>query len=229
MQKVIVCKNVHKLYNLGTKAEVKALNGISLEIKKSERMAIIGPSGCGKSTLLHLLGCLDRPTSGKILFKGKDVSKLSDNELAKIRREQIGFVFQFFYLIPTLTALENVMLPMAFAGVSKKERERRARELLRLVGLEKRLQHRRSELSGGEAQRVAIARAMANNPEIILADEPTGNLDSKAGKEIIETLIKLNEKKGVTLVIVTHDPIIAKKAKRIIYLKDGKIVKEVKR
>lgn len=227
MEKVIVCKDVHKVYNLGTKAEVKALNGISLEIKKSERIAIIGPSGCGKSTLLHLLGCLDRPTSGKILFKGRDVSRLSDDELARIRREQIGFVFQFFYLIPTLTALENVMLPMAFAGVGKKEREKRARELLELVGLEKRMQHRRSELSGGEAQRVAIARAMANNPEIILADEPTGNLDSRSGKEIIDTLIKLNEEKGVTLVIVTHDQSIAKKAKRIIYLKDGKIVKEV--
>jgi len=206
--------------------KVQALKNINLKIEKGENVVIIGPSGCGKSTLLHLMGCLDRPTKGKVLIDGRDVSKLSDNELAKIRREKIGFIFQFFYLIPTLTALENVMLPMTFAGVPSKEKIRRAKELLKLVGLERRMHHKRSELSGGEIQRVAIARALANDPEIILADEPTGNLDSRSGKEIMKYLVKLNKEKNVTLVVVTHDPMVASFFKRKIYLKDGRIIKE---
>jgi len=228
MKSLVKLENVQKVYRLG-KVNVPALKGINLEIKKGERLAIIGPSGCGKSTLLNLVGCLDRPTEGKVFIDGEDISKLDDNELAVIRREKIGFVFQFFFLIPTLTALRNVMLPMVFSGISKNEQERRARKFLEIVGLKERLDHRPSELSGGERQRTAIARAMANSPEIILADEPTGNLDSKSGKDIIGTLLRLNKKEGVTLIIVTHDPYIASNAQRIIYLKDGEIIKERKR
>ncbi len=221
----ISCRNVWKTYNHGAQSQVDALKNISIDIKKGEIASIVGPSGCGKSTLLHLIGCLDKPTKGKVFINEKDVSKLNDNELARIRRENIGFVFQFFFLIPTLTALNNVMLPMSFAGINKSEKEQRATELLKAVGLEKRGNHLPSQLSGGEKQRVAIARAIANSPEIILADEPTGNLDSKSGKEVIDTLIKLNKEKGVTLVIVTHDAYIASYAKRTIYLKDGEIIK----
>lgn len=225
MQNIVELENVQKVYQLGG-VEVPALRGISLEVKKGERIAISGPSGCGKSTLLNLIGCLDRPTSGKVFIDGKDVSKLGDNELAIVRREKIGFVFQFFYLIPTLTAFDNVMLPMTFTGISKSEQEKRAKKLLEMTGLKGRMDHRPSELSGGERQRVAIARAIVNNPQIILADEPTGNLDSKSGKEVINILLKLNKKEGITLVIVTHDPYIAYNAQRIIYLKDGEIIKE---
>jgi putative ABC transport system ATP-binding protein len=175
------------------------------------------------------MGCLDRPTSGKIYIDGVDTSKLNSNKLAEIRRNKIGFVFQFFYLIPTLNALENVELPMMFAGVGERERRERAEELLELVNLKSRMKHRPAELSGGERQRVAIARALANNPKIVLADEPTGNLDSASGKEIIDLLKRLNEEKGVTLVIVTHDPYIASIMERTIYLKDGRIVKEERR
>ncbi len=222
---LIKLENVSKVYRMG-ETKVQALKNINLKLEKGENVVIIGPSGCGKSTLLHLMGCLDRPTRGKVLIDGRDISKLSDNELAKIRREKIGFIFQFFYLIPTLTALENVMLPMTFAGVPSKEKEKRAKELLKLVGLEKRMHHKRSELSGGEIQRVAIARALANSPEIILADEPTGNLDSKSGKEVIKYLVRLNKEKNVTLVVVTHDLSIIKFFERKIYLKDGRIIKE---
>ncbi len=222
---LIELQNVSKIYKLG-KTEIQALKNISLKIERGEAIAIIGPSGCGKSTLLHLIGCLDKPTSGKILIDGKDVSKMNENELAKIRREKIGFVFQFFHLIPTLNALENVVLPMIFAKVPERERNKRALELLRLVGLEKRIYHKRSELSGGEIQRVAIARALANNPEIILADEPTGNLDSKSGKEIMEYLLKLNQERNATLIVVTHNLAMVKNFRRKIYLRDGKIIKE---
>jgi putative ABC transport system ATP-binding protein len=225
MQNIVRLKNVYKIYQLG-KVEVPALRGIDLEVKKGERFAISGPSGCGKSTLLNLIGCLDRPTKGKVFIDGRDVSKFSDNKLANTRGEKIGFVFQFFHLMPNLTALSNVTLPMIFAGVPRSEQEKRAKKLLEIVGLKKRMNHRPSELSGGERQRIAIARAMANSPEIILADEPTGNLDSKSGKEIIGTLLKLNKENNITLIMVSHDPYIAKKAQRIIYLKDGKIVKE---
>lgn len=208
---------------------VSALKNINLKINKGERLAVIGPSGCGKSTLLHLIGCLDRPTNGKILIDGKDTSKLNDNELAKIRGKKVGFVFQFFYLIPTLTALRNVMLPMSFSGITRTEKERRARKLLEMVGMLKRINHLPSQLSGGERQRVAIARAMINKPEIILADEPTGNLDSKSGKEVIDILLRLNREEKVTLAIATHDEYIASNARRIIYLKDGEIIKKGKK
>lgn len=217
---LIELKNVWKEYENG---KVKALQGINLKIEKGESVAILGPSGSGKSTLMHIMGCLDSPTKGKVYLKGKDVSKLNSNQLAKIRSKTIGFVFQFFYLVPFFTALENVMLPMIFTGKSNRKR---AEELLKMVGLEKRIKHYPNQLSGGERQRIAIARALANNPEIILADEPTGNLDSKAGKEVIDILLSLNKKHGKTVIMVTHDKALAKKMKRIIYIKDGKIIKE---
>jgi putative ABC transport system ATP-binding protein len=228
MKEVVNVQQVSKVYRMG-EVDLQALNGVSLKILPSENVSIIGPSGSGKSTLLHLMGCLDRPTSGKIYIDGVDTSKLNSNKLAEIRRNKIGFVFQFFYLIPTLNALENVELPMMFAGVGERERRERAEELLELVNLKSRMKHRPAELSGGERQRVAIARALANNPKIVLADEPTGNLDSASGKEIIDLLKRLNEEKGVTLVIVTHDPYIASIMERTIYLKDGRIVKEDRR
>jgi putative ABC transport system ATP-binding protein len=228
MKEVVNVQQVSKVYRMG-EVDLQALNGVSLKILPSENVSIIGPSGSGKSTLLHLMGCLDRPTSGKIYIDGVDTSKLNSNKLAEIRRNKIGFVFQFFYLIPTLNALENVELPMMFAGVGERERRERAEELLELVNLKSRMKHRPAELSGGERQRVAIARALANNPKIVLADEPTGNLDSASGKEIIDLLKRLNEEKGVTLVIVTHDPYIASIMERTVYLKDGRIVKEERR
>ncbi len=223
---VVSCENLWKVYNEGSANEVKALRGVTLRIRKGEFVAIMGPSGSGKSTLLHLLGCLDRATKGKVLIDGIDTSELSEDELARIRREKIGFVFQFFHLIPTLTAMENVMLPMSFAGVSRERQVERAKKLLRLVGLEKRADHLPSQLSGGEQQRVAIARALANSPKIILADEPTGNLDSKSGEEILNLLKKINEENGVTIAVVTHDATLAKFANRVIFMKDGKIIKE---
>jgi len=221
MDTIIELRDVCKDYGTG-EARVKAVSDINLKIKKAESIAIMGPSGCGKSTLLHLIGCLDRSTKGKILIDGKDVSNLNDNELAVIRREKIGFIFQFFNLIPSFTALGNVELPMIFSKTPN--RREKAKELLNLVGLGKRMHHHPSQLSGGEAQRVAIARALANNPNIILADEPTGNLDSKSGKEVIDILAKLNKEKKVTLLIITHDKMIAENAEKIIKLKDGKIV-----
>ncbi|MCX6819204.1 MAG: ABC transporter ATP-binding protein [Candidatus Aenigmarchaeota archaeon] len=226
MQSVIELKNVKKTYQLG-ETPLHVLNGINITIKKGEIVAIMGPSGSGKSTIMHIAGCLDRATSGRVVIDDKDVSKLSDNELAKLRREKIGFVFQFFYLIPALTALENVALPGVFSG--KKDRIAVAEKLLRLVNLGDRMYHKPPQLSGGERQRVAIARSMINNPKIIFADEPTGNLDSKSGKDIMNILMKLNKEADVTLVIVTHDQNIASKADRIIYLKDGIIIKEKRR
>ncbi len=219
----VECKNVWKIYNEGTPAEVRALQGANLKIKKGEFVSIEGPSGSGKSTLLHCIGCLDTPTRGKIYIDGQDISKLDGKSLAMIRRKKIGFVFQFFNVIPSLTALENVELPMVFAGFDKHTRIKRAKQLLEKVGLSKRLNHKPSELSGGETQRVAIARAMANDPVLLLADEPTGNLDSRAGKEIIDIFSKLNNE-GKTIVIITHDPSIAKRAKRRLKIKDGKII-----
>ncbi len=225
MNEVIELKNVTKIYNPGKENEVKALRGVNLKVHKSNFIAIMGPSGSGKSTLLHILGCLDRPTSGKVLIDGKDVSRFSDEKLAKIRREKIGFVFQQFNLFPNFTALENVEIPMRLAGVNKSKARERAKELLKFVGLEKRENHLPNQLSGGEMQRVAIARALANEPEVILADEPTGNLDTKTGTEIIKFMKGLS-KKGYTFVIVTHDPLIANFAKRKIRMIDGKL-KEV--
>jgi len=202
---------------------VPALRGVSFDVEEGEFLTVLGPSGSGKSTLLHLIGCLDRPDEGEILFEGRNVLILNDDELAELRLKRIGFVFQFFNLLPRLTALENVKIPLALAGISDKEADERARKLLELVGLGKRLNHRPSELSGGEQQRVAIARALINNPKLVLADEPTGNLDTKSGWEIVNLMRKLNEDIGQTFIVVTHDPQIAEAADRIIYLKDGLI------
>ena len=223
-QYIVKCKDVWKVYNPGTSAEVKALRGVNLKIKKGDFVSIMGPSGSGKSTLLHCIGCLDTPTKGKVYIDGVDVSTLNDNELALIRRYKIGFVFQFFNLVPSLSALENVELPMVFAGLPKEKRRKRAMLLLKEVGLSRRINHRPSQLSGGEQQRVAIARALANNPDIILADEPTGNLDSKSGEEIMRIFMDLNKKLGKTVIVVTHDPVVAKKSKKIIRIMDGKII-----
>jgi len=223
VQKVIHLQNVKKSYNLD-KVIVNALNGVSFEINKGELVAIIGPSGSGKSTAMQIIGSLDLPTEGTIKIDSIDISKLSKPELAQLRGKKIGFIFQTFNLINSLTALENVMLPMLFQNMDKSKQKEKAKGLLTLVGLEDRMNHLPSELSGGQRQRVAIARALSNDPEIILADEPTGNLDSKTGEEIIDLLLDLN-KKGSTVLIITHDPNIAKRAKRIITIKDGLIAK----
>ncbi|MGQ9725997.1 MAG: ABC transporter ATP-binding protein [Candidatus Bathycorpusculaceae bacterium] len=227
---ILRIKDVKKSYRMGN-VLVAALRGVSFEIEESELVTIFGPSGSGKSTLLHLIGCLDRPDEGEIMIDGSDVLQLSDDALAELRLKKIGFVFQFFNLLPRLTALKNVQLPLTIAGASEEEALERAKEMLKLVGLEARMNHRPSELSGGEQQRVAIARALINNPKIVLADEPTGNLDTKTGWEIVQLIRELNEKKGQTFVIVTHDPHIAETADRIIHLKDGLIegIKEAPR
>ena len=224
MKPVIELDQVSKTYKMGD-VEVQALKNVDLRIDKKEFVAITGPSGSGKSTLLHMVGCLDRPTEGKIILDGTDVSKLDDSELARLRGNKLGFVFQFFNLYPTLTALENVELPMMIIEKNKDERKKRSLELLKIVGMEKRAEHLPSQLSGGERQRVAIARALANDPPLILADEPTGNLDSKIGGDIMKFLNMLQENEGKTIVMVTHESDIAKYAERIIYLKDGEIVK----
>jgi putative ABC transport system ATP-binding protein len=214
-------EDVTKVYVMD-EVEVPALRGITLSIARGEFLSMMGPSGSGKSTLMNLIGCLDRPTSGRVIIDGRDVSRLSDDALAEIRRKKIGFVFQQFNLIPRLSALENVALPMWFAGVEKNQRLRRAAALLERVGLGERLKHKPTELSGGERQRVAIARALANDPELILADEPTGNLDSKSGDEILDLLESLN-REGRTIVLVTHDLDYGRRAKRMIRLRDGLI------
>lgn len=205
--------------------ETPALRGVDLKIKKGEFMAIIGPSGSGKSTLLHMIGVLDRPTSGKIYLDGVDISKLNDSELARLRGKKIGFVFQFFNLYPTLTAQENIELPMLILECDKKEREEKALNLIEMVDLEKRAGHLPSQMSGGECQRVAIARAIANDPEIVLADEPTGNLDTKIGSEIMKLFSRLREEENMTIVMITHELEIAKYAERVVHLIDGKIVR----
>jgi len=223
MEEIVKVENLKKKYLMG-EYELEVLRGIDLTVKKGDSMAIMGPSGSGKSTLLQIMGCLDKPTSGKLYIDGIDASTMNADQLAEIRSKKIGFVFQFFYLISTLTSVDNVELPMVFNGLPHEERHKKAYELLELVGLAERADHRPSELSGGERQRVAIARALANDPKIILADEPTGNLDSKSGQEIIHLLMKLN-KKGYTIVMVSHDPGIARHARRIIHVKDGLIEK----
>ncbi len=195
---------------------------VNVKIKRGEFLAIFGPSGSGKSTLMHILGCLDRPSKGKLLLDGKDTSKLTDDELALVRRKKVGFVFQQFNLIPSLSALENVELALRLTDLDREEAKERAASVLTSVGLGERLDHRPSQLSGGEQQRVAVARALANNPEIILADEPTGNLDTKTGKEIIEQMRKIN-KEGFTFIMVTHDMSIARTARRRIQIRDGEI------
>jgi len=218
---VIELRGVKKQYKLGDYL-LKVLKGVDMKVYAGEKLGIMGASGSGKSTLLNMVGVLDRPTYGHVLIDGKDIVHLDDNELARLRGKKIGFVFQFFYLIPSISALENVILPMTFTG---KKDEKRAKELLKLVGLENRMHHTPSQLSGGERQRVAIARALANDPEVLLADEPTGNLDSKSGKEIIKLLLKLNKEKNLTLIIVTHDEGICSEMTRNIHIKDGEIIK----
>jgi len=215
--------DVVKKYRIGIH-EVVALNGVSLSVEDGEFVAVMGPSGSGKSTLLYLIGCLDKPTSGMVLIDGLDTSKLSDRELTELRRDKIGFIFQQYYLIPTLTALENVELPMVFKGVSKEKRLRRAEELLELVGLGKKKDRKPNELSGGEQQRVAIARALANGPSILLCDEPTGNLDTKSGRVVMDIIKRLNVEEGVTVVLVTHNPSLSDYADRVIRIRDGRIV-----
>jgi len=224
-QPAIKFENVWKIYKLG-RVEVPALRGLNIEIKRGEHVAIMGPSGSGKSTFLHLAGALDRPTRGRVLIEGRDPSKMSDEELSRLRNELIGFVFQTFNLIPRLTALENVMLPLAIKGVNGEERMRRAKEALEMVGLARRMNHRPIELSGGEQQRVAIARAIVTSPRIILADEPTGNLDSASAAEVVDLLTRLNRELGVTLVVVTHNPETAAPAKRIVRMRDGVVYEE---
>lgn len=224
MEDIIVLENVIKIYKMDG-VETPALNGVSLNIKKGDFIAIMGPSGSGKSTLMHLMGCLDRPTSGKIYLEGRDVSKLSDNELAEIRNRKIGFVFQNFYLLPRFSALQNVELPLIYRGVSPKERKIKAQELLEKMGLSHRIDHRPTQLSGGEQQRVAIARALAIDPIILLADEPTGNLDTKSSHEIMELLSKLHKEQGLTIVIVTHEKDIAGYCEKIVRIQDGKILR----
>ncbi|MCD6464107.1 ABC transporter ATP-binding protein [Candidatus Woesearchaeota archaeon] len=223
---MIELRNVHKTYQMG-KVSVQAVRGVSLKVSKGEFIAIMGPSGSGKTTLLNMIGCLDVPTRGEILLKGVNINTLSRSELAEIRGKAIGFVFQSFNLIQTLSALENVQLPMIFQGVPKDVRVKRAKELLSRLGLEPRMHHKPAELSGGQQQRVAIARALANNPDVIIADEPTGNLDSKAGCEVMEVFKELNLQ-GTTIVLVTHEEHIARYASRIIQLKDGKIQSNAK-
>jgi len=205
------------------KLELQVLKGIPLEIKRGAFVSIIGPSGSGKSTLLNLIGCLDFPTKGRVFLDGKDVQKLSENQLARIRGKTIGFVFQQFNLIPTLTALENVTLPMIFQRVPEKKRKEKAKALLEMVELKERISHRPAELSGGEQQRVAIARALSNDPEVIVADEPTGNLDSTSGEKIMQILKDLHQKEQKTIIVVTHDPNIASYCKEIVHIKDGQI------
>ncbi|HIP25730.1 MAG TPA: ABC transporter ATP-binding protein [Archaeoglobus profundus] len=215
--------NVTKVYKTG-RFEVIALNNVSMKIEDGEFIAIMGPSGSGKTTLLNLIGCLDKPTKGKIIIDGVDTSQLTDKQLTELRRDKIGFIFQQYFLIPTLTALENVELPMIFKGIPRSERIRRAKELLSLVGLEKEINRMPNELSGGQQQRVAIARALANDPSILLCDEPTGNLDSKSGKIVMDLIKTLNEERGVTVVLVTHNLEVANYAERVVRIVDGRIV-----
>lgn len=221
---MIELKDIYKSYGKG-KNELQILKGINLKIDEGEYVSIVGPSGSGKTTLMNIIGMIDVPTSGEYIFEGKPVSKLSEGELARIRNRKIGFVFQSFNLIPEMNALENVELPLIYAGVRPSERKRRSQELLSLMGLSDRLNHRPSELSGGQQQRVAIARALATDPPIILADEPTGNLDSKAGSEVIKILESLNGE-GKTVILITHDREIASRARRRIEIRDGVIIRD---
>jgi len=223
---LISTEDLWKVYQLGAQ-EVRALQGVTFTISQNEFLAIMGPSGSGKSTLMNLIGCLDTPTQGKYLLRGRLVSAMNENELAYIRNQEIGFVFQVFNLLPRATAFHNVELPLIYKGTRKKERREKTLNALEMVEMEDRMNHRPPELSGGERQRVAIARALVNEPSILLADEPTGNLDSKTGQEILRLFKKIHSK-GNTIIIVTHDRDIAMQAQRIIYLRDGRIEKEEK-
>lgn len=221
---VIETRDLKKIYKMG-EIEVRALDGVDINIERGSVVSIMGPSGSGKSTLMNLFGCLDRPTSGDYILDGVQVSKMNDDQLAAARNQMVGFVFQSFNLLNRQTALSNVELPLRYAGVIKNRKEK-AIEALNAVGLGDRISHRPTELSGGQQQRVAIARALINDPAIIMADEPTGNLDSKSGKEIMDLILSLNKTRGTTIIIVTHDPIIAQQTQRVIHLIDGKVVDE---
>jgi putative ABC transport system ATP-binding protein len=219
MHEVIRIENLTRFYTIGEET-VRALNGINLSIQKNEYVALMGPSGSGKSTLMNIIGCLDTPTSGEYFLNGPNVAQLSDSELAAIRNKEIGFVFQTFNLLPRLTALQNVALPLVYAGIPEAERLKKAKEVLEQVGLGDRIKHRPNELSGGQRQRVAVARALVNHPSIILADEPTGNLDSKTSEEIMQ-LLDIIHQAGNTIVLVTHEEDIALRAKRVVRMRDG--------
>ncbi len=221
---IVEINNVTRLYTLG-KLKVTAISNVNLKVEPGEFLAIMGPSGSGKTTLLNLIGALDTPTEGEVFIEGNNISLMNDTELTNIRRNKIGFIFQFYNLIPVLNAFENVELPMMAAGVSRKDRLRRSEELLDIVGLGDRMHHRPEELSGGERQRVAIARALANNPSLILGDEPTGDLDTETGIEIMQYLKNLNETQKKSIFIVTHDPVVANMTNKIVFLKDGTIEK----
>lgn len=218
---VIIANDLFKTYQMG-EMQVNALQGLTMHVDRGEVISIMGPSGSGKSTLMNILGCLDRPTSGEYILDGERVEDLNDDQLASIRNRKVGFVFQSFNLLSRTTALANVELPLRYAGVTT-DRKSRARAALESVGLGDRIDHRSTELSGGQQQRVAIARALVNNPAILMADEPTGNLDSKSGKEIMELILSLNRNLGTTLIIVTHDPNVAAQTQRIIRLRDGQL------
>jgi putative ABC transport system ATP-binding protein len=224
MELLIQFKDVHKTYDMG-QAQVKALDGISIEIRQGDYLAVMGPSGSGKSTLMNLIGCLDSPTAGSYRLKGLEIGTLGDDELARIRNREIGFIFQTFNLLPRTDALQNVELPLIYSGISRRERRERATHALEAVGLGDRMHHRPNEMSGGQRQRVAIARALVNNPSILLADEPTGNLDSRTGEEIMALVDKLHAD-GNTLILVTHEDDLAKRAARVIRLRDGRIVSD---
>ena len=222
---LISIRDLHRVYQVGTE-EVHALNGVDLDIDQNEYVAIMGPSGSGKSTLMNLLGCLDSPTKGSYKLKDLEIGKMTDDELARIRNHEIGFVFQTFNLLARADALHNVELPLVYAGIKHEERRKRAREALELVGLGDRMKHKPNELSGGQRQRVAIARALVNKPSIILADEPTGNLDSATGEEIMTAFERIWEQ-GNTVILVTHEPDIAQHANRIVRMRDGKVESDV--
>lgn len=222
MDDLIRLENVWKIYQLG-EIELKVLKGVDFYVKKGEFIIIFGPSGSGKSTLLNIVSCLDVPTRGRVFLEGGDVSRLSEDELAEIRGEKIGFVFQHFNLLPNLTALDNVILPTVFQGVGSKERQARAKKLLASVGLGERMNHIPTKLSGGEKQRVAIARALVNDPEIVVADEPTGDVDSKTGAHIMQILEDLNKKQKKTVIVVTHDPSLREFAMRTVEIRDGRV------
>jgi len=222
MSSIVCTIDLTKEFKMGPQI-IRALRGVNLEVEQAQFLCIVGPSGSGKSTLLSLIGGLDRPTKGQVIVSGVDIAALDENALAAYRRQRIGFVFQLFNLIPTMTALRNVEFPMVFAGVPPSKRREKATQLLSEVGLAERMDHRPTELSGGEQQRVAIARSLVNAPDIILADEPTGNMDSNTGREVMGLLRHINEEKGLTLLVVSHDPEVAAFADRVVQLRDGKI------
>ena len=221
---VVEAVEVHKRYQLGEDVTVHALRGVTFAVHEREHVAIVGTSGSGKSTLLNLLGALDRPTEGEVRYLGRDVQTMSEDELAELRNRRIGFVFQSFHLLPRITAVDNVLLPLTYAGVARRDRRRRAEEALASVGLADRMEHRPTEMSGGQQQRVAIARALVTEPALLLADEPTGNLDTATGEEVMSLLDRLNTERGVAVVVITHDEEVAARAARRIELRDGRVV-----